>query len=169
MEGPTQNGEILFTTPGLTDLQCTLRLSATSPVVFNAWTDPDVIPTWLHTSQWPMVECVSDARPGGELRYRWRTADGKETALRGTFLSVEPPTKSPMGRIVHQEVFEPDWTDGPATVTTLMVPDRDSSTRLSVTIRYVSQEMRDRVAHSPMIGAMEENFSNLHHLFRRDQ
>jgi len=122
--------------------------------VFDAFTRPEQVKTWMHTPRWPMTGCTIDLRPGGRYRYEWSDDTGS-VGLAGTFLVVEPPH-----RLVHTERFDQDWTDGDSHIETTFTW-QDPHTVLRMEIRYASREVRDKVLRSQVASSMDVNFDQL--------
>jgi hypothetical protein len=54
----------------------TRRFAASPEAVYRAHTEPRLIQKWLlGPDGWTMPVCISEARPGGKIRYEW--TDGK--------------------------------------------------------------------------------------------
>lgn len=136
-----------------------LDRSFAAPVerVFEAFTTPALIQRWMlgPDDRWTMPLCTVDLRPGGESLYVWRNGAGEEMSLKATFDVVEPPT-----RLVHREIFEPDWTGGETRVTTRFVAD-GAGTRVIMEIDYPTPEARALVLESPMLEGMESGYGKL--------
>ncbi|MFM2357260.1 MAG: hypothetical protein RLZZ528_2996 [Pseudomonadota bacterium] len=122
--------------------------------VRRAHLDPALAAKWLGSPEFPILRCEIDARVGGAFLYEWKTPDGSPLILRGTFREMGED------RIVHTEVFEPDWTGGATEVTTEFLP-RGSGTQLRVTVIYASDDVRDRVAASGMTEGMAASWDLL--------
>ncbi len=86
--------------------------------------------------------CESDPRPGGAWRFVNRHPKG-EAAFHGVYREVTPPE-----RLVFTEIFEafPDTES----VVTVVLTDEKGKTRLTVTARYPSLEVRDMVLKTGM-------------------
>jgi uncharacterized protein YndB with AHSA1/START domain len=108
--------------------------------VYRAHTDPKIIQKWLLGPEgWTMPVCISDARPGGKIRYEWTNGKGHGFYLTGEYIEVEPYEK-----IVHVErMFTPDRTpdnhvetkfdaDGAGTLMTMRMTLPDSKTRAAM-------------------------------------
>jgi uncharacterized protein YndB with AHSA1/START domain len=69
--------EMTLKTEGDKHVVVTRRFAAASPeAVYRAHTEPRLIQKWLlGPDGWTMPVCVSEARPGGKIRYEW--TDGK--------------------------------------------------------------------------------------------
>ena len=88
---------------------------------------------------WTMPVCISEARPGGGIRYEWSNGKGGEFHLTGEYLELQPYT-----RIVHVERMHlPDPTphnhvetrfdaDGAGTLLTLRMTWPDAQTRAAM-------------------------------------
>jgi uncharacterized protein YndB with AHSA1/START domain len=108
--------------------------------VYRAHTDPALIKKWLLGPEgWTMPVCVSEARPGGKMRYEWSNGKGQGFYLTGEYLELDPP-----GRIVHVErMYLPDPTpdnrvettfaaDGEGTLMTIRMTLPDAQTRAAM-------------------------------------
>jgi len=139
-------GTLTLTTPSDREVRVTRVFDAPPALVFEALTTPELLMRWMHgPNGWALSVCEIDLRPGGTFRYAWRKDDGREMGMRGTFVEVVAPT-----RIVHNEIFDVDWTGGETTVTTTLSA-RGSQTTLTITVLYASKAARD--------GALETNFA----------
>lgn len=81
--------------------------AARPELVYRAHTEPALLQKWLLGPEgWTMPVCISDARPGGAIRYEWADGKGGGFHLTGEYVSLEP-----FSRIVHVErMFLPDPT-----------------------------------------------------------
>jgi uncharacterized protein YndB with AHSA1/START domain len=117
-------------TEGDTHVIVTRRFAAPPELVYRAHTGPD---------GWTMPVCISEARPGGRIRYEWTDGQGGGFHLTGEYVSLEP-----FRRIVHVErmhlpdptpdnhvetIFEPD---GQGTLVTLRMSLPDAETRAAM-------------------------------------
>jgi uncharacterized protein YndB with AHSA1/START domain len=127
-------------TEGDTQVVATRRFAAPPEAVYRAHTDPDLIQKWLLGPEgWTMPVCISEAKPGGKMRYEWANEKGQGFYLTGEYLEVEP-----YSRIVHVErMFLPDPTpdnhvetrfdpDGAGTLMTLRMTLPDAQTRAAM-------------------------------------
>jgi uncharacterized protein YndB with AHSA1/START domain len=101
-------------------------------LVFNAMTLPEMLGHWFGPPEAALEVCEVDLRRGGTFRYVWRTADGTELRMSGTFLEVTAPE-----RIVAVERFETTGEAGEF-VSTTELEETDGLTRLTRTIRYAA-------------------------------
>ena len=144
------------------DLEAVFTRSFNAPreLVWEAHTKPELIRRWLlGPDGWTMPVCEVDLRVGGQFRYVWRNADGREMGLRGAFREVTPPE-----RLVHTEIFDEDWTDG-ETVVTQSFAERGGKTTLTLTVRYASKQARDAALNTGMMRGMEAGYARLDDMF----
>lgn len=144
---------------GVRSIVATQGFAANQQAVFNAYLEPDLITRWLGNPDMPLVTCLINPVPGGEFRYAWHMADGTDLSVTGMFAEVSP------SRIVHSELFDPDWTGGPTLVTTDITPDGAGCT-VRMEIVYATPEVRDRVMTTTMMEAgMKGAFDRMAALF----
>ena len=115
----------------------TRKFAASPEAVYRAHTDTKLIQKWmLGPDGWTMPVCISEAKPGGKIRFEW--ADGKGN---GFYLTGEYVELTPFSRIVHVERMHlPDPTpdnqvetrfdaDGSGTLMTMRMTLPDEKTR----------------------------------------
>jgi uncharacterized protein YndB with AHSA1/START domain len=131
--------KLTLKTEGDTHVVVTRHLAAPPEAVYRAHTDPKLIQKWLlGPDGWTMPVCISEARPGGQLRYEW--TNGKAGFhLTGEYLELEP-----YSRIVHVERMHlpgptPDnhietkfEADGAGTLMTMRMTLPDPQTRAAM-------------------------------------
>src|SRR4030095_5181089 len=77
----------------------TRRFAAPPESVYRAHIEPKLIQKWmLGPDGWTMPVCISDAKPGGKIRFEWTGGKGGGFYLTGEYSELEP-----FGRIVHVE------------------------------------------------------------------
>ena len=127
-------------TEGDRHIVVTRRFAAPPEHVYRAHTEPALLQQWLlGPDGWTMPVCISEARPGGRIRFEW--SDGKGG---GFFLTEEYLDLEPFRRIVHVERMHlPDPTpdnhvettferDGTGTLMTLRMTLHDAATRAAM-------------------------------------
>ena len=132
--------KLTLTTEGDTHIVITRRFAASPEAVYRAHTEPELIQKWLlGPDGWTMPVCVSEARPGGKIRYEWTNGKGQGFHLTGEYIALEP-----YHRIVHVErMFLPDPTpdnhaetrfeaDGTGTLMTIRMTLPDAQTRATM-------------------------------------
>ena len=121
----------------------TRRFAAAPEAVYRAHTEPKLIQKWmLGPDGCTMPVCISEAEPGGKIRYEWANGKGGGFYLTGEYLEVKP-----FHRIVHVErmhlpeptpdnhvesTFEPDGT-GTLLTMRMTFPDAETRTRMLAT------------------------------------
>ncbi len=129
-----------LTTEGDTHVRVTRHFAAPPSAVYRAHTDPRLIQQWLLGPEgWTMPVCISEARPGGRIRYEWTDGKGHGFHLTGRYLELEPSR-----RIVHVEQMHlPEPTpenhvettfqaDGKGTLMVLRMTLPDAGTRAAM-------------------------------------
>ena len=124
-------------TEGDRHIVVTRRFAAPPEHVYRAHTEPALLQQWLlGPDGWTMPVCISEARPGGRIRFEWSDGKGGGFFLTGEYLDLEP-----FRRIVHVERMHlPEPTpdnhvettferDGAGTLMTLRMTLPDAATR----------------------------------------
>jgi uncharacterized protein YndB with AHSA1/START domain len=132
------------TTPSEQEIRMTRLFDAPRELVFEAMTEPRHIRHWWGRlgEGYSVPVCEMDLRPGGKWRFVNRHPRG-EAAFYGEIREITPPE-----RLVFTEIFE-DFPDAVSVVTSEFV-EAGTKTRLIVTVRYPSKDVRDMVLASGM-------------------
>jgi uncharacterized protein YndB with AHSA1/START domain len=148
-----------LTTEGDRFVIVTRRFAAPPEAVYRAHTEPELIQKWmLGPEGWSMPVCISDARPGGKMRYEW--TDGKGG---GFYLTGEYQVLEPYNRIVHVERMHlPDPTPDNH-VETRFVPD-GAGTLMTMRMTLPDAETRAAMLASGMEQGMEASYVRLESL-----
>jgi len=129
--------KLTLKTEGDKQIVVTRRFASSPEAVYRAHTEPAIIRQWLlGPDGWTMPVCISDARPGGSIRYEWARPGRGGFSITGEYVALEP-----FHRIVHVErmhlpaatpdnhvetTFEPD---GEGTLMTVLMTLPDAGTR----------------------------------------
>ena len=149
--------EVQITTPSDREIAMTRDFRAPRARVWEAHTRPELLRRWLlGPPGWTMEVCEIDFRVGGRYRYEWRKESGVQMGMGGAYLEITAPE-----RIVATELFDDDWTGGGEAVATLVLTERDGLTTLVNTVRYPSQEVRDRALQSGMEEGVDYGYNRL--------
>lgn len=149
-------GKMEITTPTDRELLVTRTFNASRDLVFDCMTKPELVRKWLlGPPGWSMPVCEIDLRVGGRFRYVWKKDEGAEMALGGVYREIDRP-----GRLVHNEVFDDDWTGGETLVTSIL-DERSGRTTMLMTVQYASKEARDGALSSGMADGMEHGYTLL--------
>jgi uncharacterized protein YndB with AHSA1/START domain len=129
--------KMTLTTEGDRHVVVTRRFAASPELVYRAHTEPALLQKWcLGPDGWTMPVCISEARPGGRIRYEWSNGKGQGFYLTGEYIEL-----APFSRIVHVERMHlPDPTpdnrvetrfepDGAGTLMTMRMTLPDAATR----------------------------------------
>lgn len=132
------------TTPSDREIRMTRLFDAPMHLVLEAMTKPEHVKQWWGRlgEGYSVPVCEIDFRVGGRWRFVNRHPKG-EAAFNGEYLEIAPP-----GHVVFTEFFE--QFPGEGSVVTSDLTEEDGKTRLVVTVRYPSLEIRDMVMASGM-------------------
>ena len=149
--------ELTVTTPSDREIVMTRDFNAPRPLVFDAYTKPELLKRWLlGPPGWTMPICEIDLRVDGRYRYVWRNSDGTEMGMGGVFREIVHPE-----RIVCTQLFDEDWTGGEALGTAIFTERDGGKTRLTNTMVYSSREARDACLKTGMEQGMAASFDSL--------
>ena len=132
------------TTPSDEEVCFTRVFDAPRELVFAAMTKPEHVKRWWGClgEGYSVPVCEIDLRVGGKWRFVNRHPQG-EAVFYGEYLEIAPP-----GRLVFTEIFEP-YPDAASVVTTVLT-EEGGKTRINVSARYPSIEVRDTVLGTGM-------------------
>ena len=150
-----------LTMTALGELEIVMKrtFNAPRPLVFDAWTKPELLPQWLGArAGWTMPVCEIDLRVGGAYRYIWRSGTGDEMGVRGEYRELVAPE-----RIVCTERFDQPWYAGEALITNVL-EEVGGATHCTLTMHYESKASRDMVLASPMESGVSEGYAMLDRL-----
>jgi uncharacterized protein YndB with AHSA1/START domain len=127
-----------ITTPSDLEIAMMREFDAPRHLVFDAMTKPEYLRRWLGCAENPMAVCEVDLRVGGAYRFVFRSTDGREHTLQGTYTEIVRPE-----RVVFMErIIMPGFTSDEYRVTSTFI-EHDGKTTLTTTIRHNSKEARD--------------------------
>lgn len=143
-------------TEGDTHIVVTRRFAASPEAVYRAHTEPETIQKWLLGPEgWTMPVCVSDARPGGKIRYEWVNQDGRGFYLTGEYVVLEP-----FRRIVHVERMHLPETTPDNYAETTFEPD-GNATLMTIRMTLPDAKTRDGMLGTGMERGMEASYVRL--------
>jgi uncharacterized protein YndB with AHSA1/START domain len=136
----------------------TRLFNAPRELVFEAMTKPEHVKQWWGRlgEGYSVPVCEIDLRVGGRWRFVNRHPKG-EAAFHGEYREIEPP-----GKVVFTEIYEP-FPDTVSLVTSELT-EEDGKTRLMVTVRYPSREVRDTVITTGMARGAAISYDRLEDL-----
>jgi uncharacterized protein YndB with AHSA1/START domain len=136
------------------EIVITRQFDAPIELVFDAVTKAEHVRKTIAPFGEQVTECSIDLRVGGNYHYVFVTDDGSECSFRGTYLEVEPPT-----RTVETWLFE-GWPDAPA-VESMDLRETDGVTTLTMRLAFRDQAGRD---HMTKFDGIEANFDQIEDL-----
>ncbi len=149
----TNSGTLTATTPPDREIVLTRVFDAPRRMVFQAFTDPELLKLWFGPRGWWLTVCEVDLRVGGGFRFVLRSPEGTELKIRGVYLEITPPERS-----VHTESY--DDIPGESQVTTVLA-EHGGKTTLTATILYPSRDARDAVIKAGMEHGAAETYDKL--------
>jgi uncharacterized protein YndB with AHSA1/START domain len=145
-------------TPSDAEIRMTRLFGAPRALVFEAMTRPEHIRRWWGClgDGYSVPVCEVDLRPGGKWRFVNRHPKG-EVEFYGEYREIVPPS-----RLVFTEIFA-EYPDVESVVETDYA-DEGGKTRMIVTVRYPSREVRDMVMATGMSGGAAISYDRLEDL-----
>ncbi|MHB9032525.1 MAG: SRPBCC domain-containing protein [Anaerolineae bacterium] len=158
-EEPLKSEAMLIAEPGSKEAVTTARIKAERERVFEALTDPSLIPQWWGPARYKTVVEHMDVRPGGSWRFVQYDSDGREEAFRGEYRQVAFPEK-----LVYS--FEYEGMPGHIAIETISLKEVDGQTRITDSLQFDSVEDRDGMVQSGMESGEIESYDRLANLYR---
>ncbi len=154
----TRNGHGTTVIEFPTDLEIVVTREFDAPIelVFDVFTKPEHVRRTIAPFGEEVTECSIDLRVGGSYHFIFVTGDGIECSFRGTYLEVEPPT-----RTVQTWRFE-GWPDTEA-VESMDLREAGGATALTWKLAFRDQAGRD---HMTTFDGIEANFDNVEDYLR---
>jgi uncharacterized protein YndB with AHSA1/START domain len=155
---PDRHGTAVVELPNDLDVLVTREFDAPISLVFDVLTKPEHVSKWFAPRGCEMKECSMDLRVGGNYHQVFVTDDGTECSFRGTFLEIEPPT-----RTVATWVFE--GRPHLETVETTELHEAHGVTTMKITTTYRDKAGRDEGIQGGFDG-VGESFDQMENLLR---
>ncbi len=153
---PNHHRAAIVEFPSDLEILVTREFDAPIQLVFDVFTKEEHVRRTFAPFGEEVTVCDIDLRVGGDYRYVMLTDDGIECAFSGTYLEVEPPTRS-----VQTWLFE-GWPDAHA-VETMELAEADGVTTLVWKLAFRDQAGRDRMTR---FDGIEANFDNVEKYLR---
>jgi uncharacterized protein YndB with AHSA1/START domain len=150
------HGSSVVEYPSELEIVTTREFDAPLALVFDVFTKPEHVRNWFAPFTCVVTECSIDLRVGGGYHIVFVTEDGTECSFRGTYLEVEPPT-----RTVATWLFE-GWPDAEAVES---VGLRESDGITTLTMRLAFRDAAGR-AHMTRHDGQEDSLDNLEDYLR---
>jgi uncharacterized protein YndB with AHSA1/START domain len=153
---PNRHGSSVIAFPNELEIVTTREFDAPIDLVFDVLTKPEHVRNWFAPFTCEVTTCSINLRVGGDYHIVFVTEDGKECSFRGTYMEVEPPS-----RTVATWLFE-GWPDADAVETT------DLRELNGVTTLTMKLAFRDRAgrAHMSKHDGQEDSFDKMEDYLR---
>ena len=154
--------KLIIQTEGDRHVVVTRNFTAPPEAVYRAHTEPELLKQWLlGPDGWTMPVCVSEARPGGKIRFEWTDGKGGGFYLTGEYLELEPYT-----RILHVERMHlPDPTPDNRVETRFAA--EGAGTMLTVRMTLPDEQTRAAMLATGMEHGMEASYARLENIQSR--
>jgi uncharacterized protein YndB with AHSA1/START domain len=146
-----RHGSAVIEFPNDLEIVITREFEAPIALVFDVLTKPEHVSKWFAPFTCEVTECSIDLRVGGNYHIVFVTDDGRECSFRGTYLEIEPPT-----RTVETWLFD-GWPDAEA-VETVELRETDGVTKLTNRLAFRDQAGRDHMTKSD---GVEDSFDKM--------
>ena len=153
---PNRHGSEVVDFPNDLEIVITREFDAPIELVFDVHTKPEHMRKTIAPFGEEVTECSIDLRAGGNYRFVFITDDGTECSFRGTFIEVEPPT-----RTVQTWLFE-GWPDAEA-VESMDLHEASGVTKMTYSLAFRDKAGRD---HMTKFDGHAANFDNVEDLLR---
>jgi uncharacterized protein YndB with AHSA1/START domain len=145
------------TEPGIPQIFTSRKLDAPRPLVYRAFTEPDLLVQWLGPRRYKMLIDRYDPRDGGTWRYLHADDAGNEFAFHGVFHN-DPSIDG----IV--QTFEFEGAPGNVQMDTVTFEESDGGTIVRTNTVFQSVEARDAMVQAGMADGMTEGYERLDEL-----
>jgi uncharacterized protein YndB with AHSA1/START domain len=146
-----RRGSVVIEFPNDLEILISREFDAPIELVFDVFTKPEHVRKTFAPFGEQVTVCSIDLRVGGSYHFVMVTKDGIECSFRGTYLEVEPPT-----RTVETWLFE-GWPDAEA-VETMDLQEVNGVTRMTYSLVFRDQAGRD---HMDKFDGMTASFDNV--------
>ena len=151
-----RHGSAVIEFPSELEILTTREFDAPIELVFDVFTRAAHLSKTFAPFGEKVTVCEVDLRVGGSYHIVFVTDDGRECSFRGTYLEVEPPT-----RTVQTWLFD-GWPDAEA-VETMDLLETDGVTTMTHVLAFRDQAGRD---HMSKFDGMEATWDNVEDYLR---
>jgi uncharacterized protein YndB with AHSA1/START domain len=148
---PYRHRSAVITYPNDLEIVMTREFDAPIALVFDVLTKPEHVSKWFAPFSCEVTKCSIDLSVGGNYHIVFVAEDGTECSFRGTYLEIEPPT-----RTVATWLFE-GWPDAPA-IETVDLHETDGVTKLTDKMVFRDKAGRD---HMTKTDGAEDSFDKM--------
>jgi len=153
---PERHGSTVIELPNDHDILITREFDAPIALVFDALTKPEHMTKWLFERE--LKECSVDLRVGGSYHFVFVTDDGADMSFSGTYLEVEPPTRTVATWLVEGR---PDGLPDAHAIETCDLHETAGVTKMTVKLAF-----SDRAVRPTRFDGMQDSYERLDHLLR---
>jgi uncharacterized protein YndB with AHSA1/START domain len=151
---PDRRGSARIEFPNDLEIVLIREFDAPMQLVFEVLTKPEHVIKTVAPYGEEVTVCSIDLRAGGSYHFVFLAPDGREMSFRGTFLEVEPPT-----RTVETWLF--DGWPGVEAVESVDLQEASGVTTLTHKLAFRDQAGRDRMKKTDGLAANYNNVDNL--------
>jgi uncharacterized protein YndB with AHSA1/START domain len=155
-----RHGSAVVTLPSDNEILITRVFDAPAELVFDAWTNPDIVTRWWAGDRGEVTDAQVDLRIGGRWRWVMTANGGFEVAFSGEYRQIDRPR-----RLVRTEVFEP--VPEAEALSTTTFDESHGVTTMKILARYPSKAYRDAAIESGMEGGLQTSLDQLEELVRQ--
>ena len=153
------NSTFRLTTPSDREIVLERVFEAPRAPVFNAYTDPNLIPQWWGPRGFTTTVDNMHVRLGGVWRFVQRGPDGNHYAFNGVYRGIMPPDWLAY-------TFEFEGMPGHVLLETVTFEERDGKTKVTATALFDTVRDRDGMLKSGMEEGAAESWDRLAELLR---
>ena len=153
-----RHGSAVVALPNDCDVLITRMFDAPIQLVFDVLTKPEHLDRWFAPFGCELTECTIDLRVGGNYHQVFVTEDGSECSFRGTYLEIEPPS-----RTVETWVFE--GRPHLEVVETMELHEADGVTTVTMRLTYRDEASRDEDVQAGFDG-QQSSFDKMEDVLR---
>jgi uncharacterized protein YndB with AHSA1/START domain len=153
---PKRHGSGHVEFPNDLEIVLTREFDAPIQLVFDVLTKPEHVIKTIAPYGEDVKVCSIDLRVGGDYHFVFVTPDGREMSFHGTFLEVEPPTRT-------VETWRFDGWPGVEAVESVDLREADGVTKLTHRLAFRDKAGRD---HMTKTDGLEANYDNVEKLLR---
>ena len=158
--GTQKRNETRITTPSDTEIGIEREFDAPRQLVWDAYTDPELLPEWIGPAGEKATVLEMDVREGGSYRYSFPMPEGQTIEFYGEYLEVDEPKvlASTFNFSLMSEL--PPSTDR----FELIELDGGERTRLVSISTFETKELRDGMLESGMEKGVVEGYDAMDEL-----
>jgi uncharacterized protein YndB with AHSA1/START domain len=153
---PNRRGSAHIEFPNDLEIVLTRDFDAPIQLVFDVLTKPEHVRKTIAPYGEEVKVCSIDLRVGGNYHFVFVSDDGTDMSFHGTFLEVEPPTRT-------VETWLYDGWPGVEAVETVELREADGVTKLTHRLVFGDQAGRD---HMKKTDGLKANYDNVEDLLR---